>query len=171
MDGFADLMQTHFAEQSLVPCDPDYAGFGEKVFYSYRENGELKACCFIGDQTAFKQYRMCSYGGIYRLLSHLPTQLFGYPAFPKPDSIIRHGVVSYLYVKGNDRRLCADFLRSAAAETGFSLLLWGGFENDPLCTAMDHMKAVRYGSRLYSVHWDADSPEISGVIGMEAALL
>lgn len=171
MDGFAQLMENHFAKQSLVPCNYDYAGFGDKTFFSYHENGELKACCFIGNQQAHKQYRMSGYGGIYKLLSHLPTKLFGYPAFPKPDSIIHHGVVSYLYVKDNDRKLCADFLRSAAAETDFSLLLWGGFENHPLCTAMDHMKAVRYGSRLYSVHWDADSPEISGVIGMEAALL
>ena len=114
---------------------------------------------------------MSGYGGIYKLISHLPTRLFGYPAFPKPDSIIDHGVVSYLYVKANDPKLCADFLRSVAAQAGFALLIWGGFENNPLCAALDRMKTIHYGSRLYSVHWDADSPEISGMIGMEAALL
>lgn len=169
-DGFEQLIESHFSKKSLVPCNTDYKGFGEKKFYAYRVNGEIMACCFIGNQQDTKQYRMCSYGGIYRLISKLPTRLFGYPAFPRPDSLINHGVVSYLYVKDNDPALCSDFLRSAAAETDFSLLIWGGFENDPLCTAMNRLKTVHYGSRLYSVIWDKED-EINGVIGIEAALL
>lgn len=135
-----------------------------------RENGRIKACCFVGNQQAYKQYKMCSYGGIYKALSHLPTRLFGYPQFPKPDSIVNHGVVSYLYVENNDKKLCSDFLRSVAAETDFSLLIWGGFENNPLCSALDRMKTVHYGSRLYSVEW-SETCEISRIIGVEAALL
>lgn len=169
-DGFEKLMKEHFSKMSLVPCSTDYRGFGEKKFYSYRENGEIKACCFIGNQQFTKQYKMCSYGGIYKLASKLPTKLFGYPAFPRPGSVVNHGVVSYLYIKDNDPALCSDFLRSAANETDFSLLIWGGFDNNPLCTAMDKMKTVHYGSRLYSVLWDKEN-DITGVIGMEAALL
>ena len=128
-----------------------YSGFGKGHFYSIRENGVIIACCFITDQQANKQYKMMSYGGIYRLISKLPTKLLGYPEFPKADSIINHGVVSYLYIKDNDKRLCADFLRSAAVQTDFSLLLWGGFKTirsavqwiscDPLNTAAD---SIRY---------------------------
>ncbi|MBO5266270.1 MAG: hypothetical protein J6B08_03130 [Ruminiclostridium sp.] len=169
-DGFEEVMKKYFSEMSLVPCDTDYEGFGKKKFYSYRENGEIKACCFIGNQQSTKQYKMCSYGGIYKLVSKLPTKLFGYPEFPRPDSIINHGVVSYLYVKDNDPKLCSDFLRSAAKETDFSLLIWGGFDNNPLCDAMNRLKTVHYGSRLYSVVWDEEN-DITGVIGMEAALL
>lgn len=169
-EGFDELLRTHFSQQSLMPVNPAYPGFGEKQFYCIRENGSIRACCFVGDQSAYKQYRMCSYGGIYRLLSHLPTQLVGYPAFPKAGEIIRHGVISYLYVQDNDPALCSDFLRSVAAEAGFSLLLWGGFENHPLTGALDAMKTIHYGSRLYEVVWDT-SADISGVIGMEAALL
>lgn len=169
-DGFEQLIKTHFSDMSLVPCNPDYEGFGDKNFFSYRENGRIKACCFIGNQQATKQYRMCSYGGVYKAVSKLPTKLFGYPEFPKPDSIINHGVVSYLYVENNDPKLCSDFLRSAAYETEFGLLIWGGFENNPLCSAMDKMKTIHYGSRLYSVEWDNQN-DISGIIGIEAALL
>lgn len=169
-DGFDELMLTHFSKQSLTPADTEYHGFGEKHFYCIRENGKIKACCFAGDQSEYKQYKMCSYGGIYKLLSHLPTQLAGYPALPKAGEIIRHGVISYLYVKDNDPKLCESFLRSVAAEAGFSLLIWGGFENNPLCGALDRMKTIHYGSRLYEVVWDK-SADISGVIGMEAALL
>ena len=168
--GFDALMKTHFSSLSFVPCDYNCTGFGEKTFFSYRENGVIKACCFVGNQQAYKQYEMCSYGGIYKALSKLPTRFFGYPAFPKPNSIINHGVVSYLYGEGNDKRLCNVFLRSVAAETDFSLLIWGGFENNPLCAALDGMKTIRYGSRLYSVVWD-NPTEISGIIGPEAALL
>ena len=113
---------------------------------------------------------MSSYNGIYRFISKLPTQLFGYPKFPKSNSIINHGVISYLYIKNNDKELCKRFLRSVAKVSGFSLLIWGGFENNPLCEALDSMKTIHYGSRLYSVIWD-DSPDITGEIGVEVGVL
>ncbi len=168
--GFDELFKNHFAKQSIVPCDYNYNGFGEKTFYCVRKDGEIIACCFVGNQQKQKQYKMCSYGGILKVVSCFPTQLLGYPQFPKTNSIINHGVVSYLYVKGNDKKLCRDFLRSVTAESNFSLLLWGGFENNPLSSVLDEMKTVKYGSRLYSVVWDTDV-EIKGTIGMEAALL
>lgn len=170
MSGFSELTQKYFSNISLTPVNYDLRGFGEKTFYSYRENGEIVACCFIGDQRATKQYKMCSYGGVYKLLSKVPTKMLGYPEFPKAGSVIPHGVVSYLYVQDNDKRLCERFLRSAAKDTAFSLLIWGGFENNPLCAALDNMKTIQYGSRLYSVEWD-NTVQIGGVIGVEAALL
>ncbi len=170
LDGFDRLIDSYFSKMEHVPVNYRCGGFGEGHFYSVRNNGEIIACCFISDQKSHKQYKMLSYGGIYRLLSKLPTRLLGYPQFPKADSIINHGVVSYLYVKDYDRHLCADFLRSAAMQTDFSLLMWGGFETNPLCRALDSMRCVKYGSRFYSVSWDREHiPE--GIIGTEAALL
>lgn len=169
-DGFDGLMDSYFGRMDHVPVNYRCSGFGKGHFYSLRENGEIIACCFITEQQAHKQYKMLSYGGIYKLLSVLPTRLLGYPEFPRADSVINHGVVSYLYVKNNDKRLCADFLRSAAALTDFSLLLWGGFESNPLCRAMDRMRCVKYGSRFYSVCWDGGNAP-AGIIGAEAALL
>ncbi len=169
-DGFERLMQNHFSKQSLTPVDYTCGGFGETRFYCVRRDGEIFACCFVGNQQQHKQYHMCSYSGIYKLLSHLPTQWLGYPAFPKADSDIDFGVISYLYVKDCDKKLCKDFLRSVAAEAGMALLLWGGFENNPLCEALDSMKTIHYGSRLYSVVWDQEVT-IDGVIGTEVALL
>lgn len=169
-DGFDMLMKNYFSLMDHVPVNNRYSGFGEGHFYSIRENDEIIACCFISNQQEKKQYKMMSYGGIYRLISKLPTKLLGYPEFPKADSIINHGVVSYLYIKDNDKRLCADFLRSAAVQTDFSLLLWGGFENNPLCGAMDKLRSIKYGSRFYSVSWDGENVP-TGIIGAEAGLL
>lgn len=169
-EGFDELLRTHFSALSFTPADYRCCGFGRSEFYSIRENGKIIACCLVGNQQEHKQYRMCSYGGIYKLIAMLPTKLLGYPSFPKPDSLINYGTVAYLYVRDNDQKLCADFLRSVAAESGFDLLIWGGFENNPLCKALDAMKTVHYGSRLYSVSWDKDVP-VNGVIGIEAALL
>lgn len=168
--GFDKLMQSYFSRMDHVPMDYSCKGFGEGHFYSVRENGEIIACCFISNQQATKQYKMLSYGGIYKLISLLPTKLLGYPEFPKADSIIDHGVVSYLYIRKNDPKLCSDFICSAAAQTDFSLLLWGGFESNPLCKAMDKLRSVKYGSRFYSVSWD-DEELPHGIIGAEAALL
>ncbi len=170
LDGFDHLLSSHFSQLNFVPCNYRLDGYGKTTFFCLREHGKIIACCFVGNQQSTKQYKMCAYSGIYKILSKLPTKIFGYPAFPKPDSVIHHGVVSYLYIRNNDPKLCADFLRSVAAETDFSLLIWGGFENNPLCTAFDHMKTIHYGSRLYAVVWD-NAPEITGTIGMEAALL
>ena len=115
---------------------------------------------------------MCSYGGVYKLVSHLPTALLGYPKFPESGEIIRNGVISYLYVRDNDPILCRRFLFSAAHESGFPMLLWGGFDSDPLCSAVSRMKTVKYGSRLYEVLWSGNKTSITGDrIGMEAALL
>ncbi len=169
-EGFDTLLETYFSKQSLTPVDYKCKGFGTTDFFCIREQGEIIACCFIGNQQAYKQYKMCSYQGIYKLLSKLPIRLLGYPAFPKSDQIIHHGVVSYLYIKDNDKKLCSNFLRSVAAETNFSLFIWGGMDNHPLCAAMNGMKTIPYGSRLYSVEWDKRQ-EIAGVIGMEVALL
>ncbi len=170
MEGFDRLMADHFAAQSLVPADWHCGGFGEQTFYCARENGEIVACCFVGNQQAYKQYKMNAYGGIYRLVSKLPTRLLGYPEFPRADTVVNHGVVSYLYVRDCDEKLCKRFLRTVASQTEFSLLIWGGFENNPLCAALDGMRTVHYGSRLYSVLWD-ERPAPSGIIGVEVALL
>ncbi len=170
MTGFETVMDQYFSHMNFVPVDYRYAGFGDTTFYCVRERGEITACCFVGDQRSTKQYKMCSYGGIYRVFSKFPTQFFGYPKFPKPDSVIDHGVISYLYVRENDHRLCRDFLYSVAAEAGFSLMIWGAFENHPLCGALDRMRTVHYGSRLYEVVWE-ESADVRGTIGIEAALL
>lgn len=173
LEGFDTLMDKEFRHRSFTPLSHKFPGFGSKTFYSIRDNSGIIACCFVGDQRETKQYHMCSYGGFYKALSHLPMPLLGYPAFPRPDSDIDFGVVSYLYVKNNDARLLRKFLRSVAYEAGHPLLLWGAFENNPLCDAVRRIKTICYGSRLYRVTWDhaVEQEPIEGVIGVEEALL
>lgn len=168
--GFDELMDRYFSRRDLTPVDPYMQGFGKQTFWCFRDGGSIKACCFVGDQQNTKFYKLKSYGGVYRFISKLPTQLLGYPAFPAEGSIIDHGVVSYLYVDNCDRNLCSSFLRSVAALSGHSLLIWGGADDDPLCRCLDSMKTVRYGSRLYQVIWSGSQPELCDT-GVEAALL
>lgn len=173
LSGFETLLKTHFRSYSFTPVDYNLKGFGEKTFYSIRNGDEILACCFVGNQQETKQYYMNAYGGIYRFISRLPTQWFGYPKFPKQNSNIHYGTVSYLYVKNNDKRLCSDFLRTVAKKSGFSLLLWGCLDTHPLYQALTHMKTVPYGSRLYTVTWE-NTPQVSADlsrIGVEVALL
>jgi len=173
LEGFDALIESEFRGRSFTPVSHEIAGFGKKTFYCVREKEEIIACCYVGDQRATKQYHMCAYGGVYKALSHLPTRIAGYPAFPRPDCDIDYGVVSYLYVKNNDPRLLKRFLRSVAFDAGHQLLIWGAFENNPLSGAIRGMKTIRYGSRLYRVTWNHEEEirPIEGVIGGEAALL
>ncbi|MCR4646085.1 MAG: GNAT family N-acetyltransferase [Oscillospiraceae bacterium] len=159
----------HPLTMDLTPVQR-YPGAGAGHYYAYRENGALRACCYAGDQTACKQYKITGYGGIYKIASMLPTKLLGYPAFPKAGQIIRHGVVSALWVQDNDPALCKAFLRTVAARSGSELLLWGAVESHPLTPAMQQMRTVHYGSRLYEVVWEGE-PVLTEPIGMEVALL
>lgn len=171
-EGLDKLTETYFSGFALAPADTALRGLGDKQFYSLRgKDGEIIACCFAGDQRRTKQYRLSSYGGIFRPLSHLPTSLLGYPSFPKEGEIIDHGVISFLYVRDSDPKLCRHFLRTVAYMQKSSLLLWGAMDDHPLYEAMKTAKAVRYGSRLYEVIFDGREARLSGRIGMEAALL
>ena len=53
-EDFEELLKNHFLKLNFTPASPDYRGFGDKHFYCVRENGQIKACCFVGDQTAGK---------------------------------------------------------------------------------------------------------------------
>lgn len=165
---------------TFSPCDVGMKGLGEKTFYCFVRDGRIAASCFVGDQSAYKQYEMCAYGGIYKLLSKLPTSALGYPAFPKEKSVIKHGVVSYLYAESDETKtVLHPFLKAVAYEADFELLLWGCFENHPLFQSMNAYKTVHYGSRLYEVDWEHSLEKISkeellekyGTIGVEVALL
>ncbi len=170
-DGFDTLMHLYYSQYALTPCKPDYAGFGKRRFFGYRRNGELLACCFVSDQQQTKSYKIRAYHGACDKLTKLPVQLTGYPQIPSAGSEIRHGVVSYLYVRDNDPALCRRFLRSVAAVSGFPLLIWGGYASHPLSSAVRHMRSFRFGFRLYEVLWDGAAPAINGKIGLEAALI
>jgi len=88
LTGFEEVLKKYFSKINCTPCNWNYGGFGQKDFYCVRRDNEIIACCFVGNQQGTKQYKMCSYGGIYKFLSHLPTQLMGYPKFP-PENCLR----------------------------------------------------------------------------------
>lgn len=164
---------------SFTPVDHGLSGLGNKNWYYYEENGEILAACFVGDQREYKQYKLCAYGGVLKAVSHLPTKFLGYPAFPKPGTVINHGVLSYLYVKDNDKELCKKFIRSVVKATDYDLYIWGCFENHPLLQSFMEMKTVHYGSRLYEVDYKRRYESVDGkqlvdaygTIGVEVALL
>lgn len=173
------IKATALPKHSFTPVDYELLGFGDKNWYYYEENGEILAACFVGDQKQYKQYKLCAYGGILKVASHLPTKLFGYPAFPKPGTVVNHGVVSYLYVKDNDKELCKKFIRSVVQTTDYDLYIWGCFENHPLLQSFMELKTVHYGSRLYEVDYKRQYESVEGqelvdaygTIGVEVALL
>ena len=172
-------MEEFLPRDTFTPVDTELKGLGKKKWYYATEDGQVVAACYVGDQKATKQYKVCGYGGILKLASKMPTKLLGYPAFPKEQSIVNHGVISYLYVKDNDEKLCRRFMRTVAKLAGFDLLIWGCFENHPLLSCFLKMKTVHYGSRLYEVDWNKayegkDKEEVLKeykTLGVEVALL
>ena len=165
---------------SFIPSNENLRGFGKnRWFYATNDDNEIIASCFVGDQKATKQYEVRSYSGALKAASFLPTKLLGYPAFPKPKEIVNHGIISYLYIKDNDGYTCKKFIRTVASLAGYSLYIWGCFENHPLSETFKKMKTIPYGSRLYEVDWEDKLTDKSredlideyGMIGVEVALL
>ncbi len=169
---FDDIKNSCFAQYNFAPYDINLKGFGEKTFYTYRDdNGEIIASCFLCNQQENKQYFMCGYGGALKFISKLPVDIIGYPKFPKPKSYVNYCVISCLYVKDNDVKLVKKFLETVSAKSGFDICLLALFENHPLNEAVKRMKTVHYYSNLYQVIWDDKKTCMTKPIHIEAALL
>lgn len=122
--------------------------------------GEMLAGCAIWDQSAGKQYVVTGYGGAYALLSRLPVHLLGYPRFPRPGTPARDAAISLVWVRGGDPALLGELLRGVAwAERERDFVRIAGVDGGLVTQAMRGLRAVRYGSRLYTVHYP-DSPDL-----------
>lgn len=170
--GVDALFASYFSRCDFAPVSRVLPGLTEGDFFTLRDgNGTLMACCAVYDQRAWKQYELRGYGGIYRVVSKLPTRLLGYPRLPMPGSQIDYASIVFLYVKDDDPALGVRLLRGAAAQCGHvDMLLLGMAEGHPLSGMFRRIRSVRYGSRLYQVCW-GEPAALSGRIGMEVSLL
>jgi hypothetical protein len=60
----------------------------------------------------------------------------------------------------------------AEKANGYDFLMLGLFETHPLTAYMDRAKCIKYQSRLYTVHWDDNSPSLDNrPINLEVGFL
>lgn len=124
------------------------------VYYGLFEDNVLTACGYVLNQQQYKQYVVKRYGGIYRLISKLPTRLLGYPALPRINEAANCACAG-LWAENDDAAAAHrlwQFMRQDAKEYDF--LMVGLHQSNPLRTYFEKTKHVHYDSRCYIVDFE-----------------
>lgn len=129
-------------------------------FYGLYLEGKPQAIGYVLDQRHYKQYVVDHYEGIYRLISRLPTCLFGYPDFPRPGETASCAAAGIWCGKGviNQEEAAASlFCGMKEKASRFNFLIIGIFKKDPLIKVFSGVKKIDYKSRAYQVCFDGDA--------------
>lgn len=144
-------------------------------FYGLYREGALQAVGYVLDQREYKQYMVHHYGGIFKLLSKLPTGLLGYPDFPKAGETANCAAAGVWISRGAaSPARCAGLLFSQIRRRAcqFDFLIIGAYENSTLMEAFRGEKKIDYRSRVYQVCWDRSAPSPKDKeVQLEVALL
>ncbi len=124
------------------------------VFYSISRNGTTLAIASLIDQRKAKQYKVRHYGSVYKLASYFPTNLLGYPAFPKVGEVVSISSMNiYLGMDISDAEL-RGFVRTVASEYKETQMIMIGVKKDHrLEKIMKSEKVIHYKSKMYQVEF------------------
>lgn len=123
-------------------------------------NGERPvACGAVWDQRCVRQWRVAAYApplaGL-RAVASTALGLAGYPRLPPPGRLLEQGFISHLAVLPGEEPalpiLVAALLRLARQRRLGSVVL-GLSDGHPWLPLLNGLRALRYRSRLYLVHW------------------
>jgi len=121
---------------------------------------EIVGCLACWDQSAFRQVVVESYGAALALSAPLYNgwaALRGLPMLPKPGGAFPFLTAALPVVVENDQDVFTALLDAALAHgcpRGFSHLLIGLHERDPLIGAVACRQTVVYQTRCYLVYWE-----------------
>ncbi|MDD2402377.1 MAG: hypothetical protein PHD60_09295 [Clostridia bacterium] len=150
-----------------------YENYNKDIFTLSDPKGNILAVCLVWDQQAAKQYIITEYKGIYKILQRMPTKLFGYPPLPQKNISANYACISMLYIKDNNLKLAKYFIKKIAkCSKKYEFLMLGLFDAHPLKPIFNHMKHLKYQSRLYIVSWNDERHVLDNrPINLEVSLL
>jgi hypothetical protein len=133
------------------------------------KHNEILSVGALWDQTAYKQYIVQRYGGIFKLLLPLSRAfpLFGFPALPAPGSALRFFTLSFWAVKDQNPDIFRHYLRAIIhLGSGYPFFLIGLHQRHPLRKIVEQQPHISYPSRLYLVSWE-NRPGMSAFVDTE----
>ncbi len=138
-------------------------------FFGLYKKNKLIAIASVIDQREAKQYKVKKYGGIYRILSHLPTKVIGYPAFPKKDTVVSISSMNIYTSKDVADEDLLDLIQQTTMRyTKTEMLALGLHERNGLIDMMKPTKSICYKSRFYQVSFDYnDQIPLKSVINID----
>jgi hypothetical protein len=133
-------------------------------FVLARRGGAIVGVLGLWDQSRYKQTVVHAYSGTLRRLRpayNLAARLLGAQPLPRPGEHLRYAYASFCCVANDDPTTFAALLwqlYQMAAERGYTYLLLGLTERDPLLAVARRYPHLAYESRLYTVDWPDDPP-------------
>jgi hypothetical protein len=157
----AEFYKEHLPKYNLSPKDEWLYGLkSEDFYYLQSPAGEILAVCALWNQQSYKQYIITGYGGIYRPLSRMPIEWFGYPILPKAGAPANYASIAAFIVKDENPVFARLFLKLVlAAAAAYDFVMLGLFHNHPLFSTVSKLRHIKYMSRLYSVDYTRDKSE------------
>jgi len=135
--------------------DTAMLGFRVNDFVVARRGGRIAGVLGLWDQSSYKQTVVRGHTGWLRAVRpfyDLAARLRSRPTLPRLGEKIRYAYASFACVAGNDPAIFRPLLRSVynlAAERGYSYLMIGLHERDPLLTVARRYSHIAYHSRLF----------------------
>ncbi len=126
-------------------------------FYAFYKNGKPIAIASVVDLRTLKQYVVKKYSGIYNLIRHFPTNLFGYPNFPKLNETVSVCSAAFYFDIDINMDDLSHFIKSLfkiCTET--KIIMVGAVQDSALYNALKKEKCVKYQSRLYQTSFKKD---------------
>jgi len=153
----------HGAEKQFYPAytesdfsgHPAMLGFRVNDFVVARREGRIAGVLGLWDQSSYKQTVVRGHTGWLRAsrpFYDLAARLMSRPTLPRPGEKIRHAYASFACVADNDAAVFRPLLRGVynlAAERGYSYLMIGLDERDPLLRVARGYSHIAYPSRLF----------------------
>lgn len=154
VNGLDDFYEKNLCKYNFAPVTRHINGACDDNYITWRKNGKILAACVILNNQSYKNYYLNGYNGIFRLISHLPTKLMGYPAFPKPGCSVDNVSLSMLMfdesLTSKDKSMFIKAASSYAAD--HDVVMTGIADNDPSYEAFNYIKHIKYSSILYTVN-------------------
>jgi hypothetical protein len=150
-------------------------------FFLVLDGNHVTGCLALWDQNSFKQVVVRGYSGAlgrFRKIINWLAPLGGWPSLPATGTHLNQCYACFLAIDGNDPAIFAMLLRALhneAARRGYSYLLLGLTESDPLCRIAQAYRPLTYTSQVYLAAWDDGLAALAAVDrrapALEVALL
>ena len=166
LPGIVDFLRRQGATRQFYPayCAEDFCGdatrgFRPEDFFVARQKGRIIGVIGLWDQSDYKQTVVRGYVGWLRWARpacNLAGRLLSRPALPDVGEKIPYAYASFICIAGDDPEVFRALLRQvyiAASERGFSYLMAGFDERDPLLKIARANPHIAYRSRVFIAGW------------------
>jgi hypothetical protein len=141
-------------------CGPETRGFSVEDFFIARRNGEIVGVTGLWDQSDFKQTVVRGYAGWLRMARpayNFTAGLSAHPPLPSVGEKVSSAYASFVCVADDSPEVFRPLLARVyeeAAKRGFSYLMVGFDERDPLLRVAQSYSHIAYPSRIFIASWD-----------------